>query len=471
MHIIDAITDEQLFRPFLADAEGSISSWYPWLTAIRALYGLPIPVKRRELIRQVTGRDPAKLPTAGFNTALFLTGRRSGKSRIAAVIGAFEAALAGHEKKLAKGEMGVVPVFSPTKKQSRIVRQYLRAVFDTPLLQGEVTEETKEGFALRNGNLIEILTGDFRTARGYTLLAAIVDEIAFFGIDDEAKVKSDTELVRAIKPSLATTNGRLIAISSPYARKGWCYKTHSKNFGNDAGRTLVVQCPSRTLNPTLAQRIVDEAIAEDMQAAKSEYLGEFRDDIAAFLPREVIEALVVANRFDLMPNDKRRYVAFVDLSGGRGDDAGLAIAHRAEGKIILDRLRQYKPPFDPRHVIKQMAEELRRFGIRRVTGDNYAADFCAMGFQGEGILYTKSEKAKSALYLELLPILCAGEIELLDNAVLVNQLAGLERRTRSGGKDNIDHSAGQHDDLANVVAGVAVVASQKVLHVGAFGAH
>ena len=177
--------------------------------------------------------------------------------------------------------MGVVPIFSPTKKQSRIVRGYLRACFDTPLLRQEVKDETKEGFLLRNGNLIEILSGDYRTARGYTLLAAIVDEIAFFGIDDDAKVKSDTELVRAIQPSLATTGGRLIAISSPYARKGWCFKTHEKNFGNNAGRVLVVNCPSRTLNPTLSQSVVDDAMAEDMQAAKSEYLG----DSATILPR------------------------------------------------------------------------------------------------------------------------------------------------------------------------------------------
>ena len=37
---------------------------------------------------------------------------------------------------------------------------------------------------------------------------------------------------------------------------------------------------------------------------------------------------------------------------------------------------------------------------------------------------------------------------------LIDQLANLERRTRSGGKDVIDHPHGCHDDVANVVAGV-----------------
>jgi hypothetical protein len=93
---------------------------------------------------------------------LFLTGRRSGKSRIAAVIGAYEAALAGHETKLAKGERGVVPICAPTKAQGRIVKDYLRAIFQTPLLANEVVAETREGFELNNGTRIEILAGDWR---------------------------------------------------------------------------------------------------------------------------------------------------------------------------------------------------------------------------------------------------------------------------------------------------------------------
>ena len=38
---------------------------------------------------------------------------------------------------------------------------------------------------------------------------------------------------------------------------------------------------------------------------------------------------------------------------------------------------------------------------------------------------------------------------------MVNRLASLERRTSRGGKETIDHSPGAHEDVANVVAGVA----------------
>jgi hypothetical protein len=466
MNIKDAIHDKNLFRPFL----GNLSTWQNWFAALSVMYGLPLSPQStvRDCVRQCTGRKCGRLPASGFDTALFLTGRRSGKSRVAALIGAYEAALAGHEKKLSKGEKGIVAVCAPTKQQGRIVKDYLRAIFDTPLLRTEIVTETREGFDLLNGSRIEILAGDWRTVRGYTLLAAIVDEACFFGVEDECKVRSDTELVRAIRPSLATVGGKLVCISTPYAKRGWCYRQWRTNFGNDAGKVLVWNCPSRTMNPTLPQEVVDEALAEDLQAAKSEYLGEFRDDIAEFLPRSLIENLVIPGRVELLPRSEFAYFAFTDLSGGRSDDAALAIAHRAERKVVLDFAKRYRPPFNPQEVVSSMCQELRRYGLRRVTGDNYAAEFVAGAFVGCGIHYTKAEKPKSELYLELLPRLCSGEIQLLDDETMVTQIAGLERRTRSGGRDIVDHPQGAHDDLANVVAGVADMAAKRRLRIGAF---
>jgi hypothetical protein len=52
-------------------------------------------------------------------------------------------------------------------------------------------------------------------------------------------------------------------------------------------------------------------------------------------------------------------------------------------------------------------------------------------------------------------------VQLLDNKRLITQLYGLERRTARGGKDSIDHGPGQHDDVANAVAGALVMAAGK----------
>jgi len=407
------------------------------------------------------------LPRDGFQSSLFLTGRRSGKSRIAAVAGAYEAALAGHEKKLAEGEKGVVAVISPTRRQSKIVRGYIQGIFNaTPLLRREIVRETAEGFDLANGVSIEILAGDYRTVRGFTLLAAVVDEICFFGVESEGKIRNDFELVRALRPGLATVGGKFIAISSPHARRGWAYRTWKRNWGKANPDTLVWNCPSRTMNPTLPQSVVDAALAEDLAAAKSEYLGEWREDVAAYLPRAVVEQSVVSGRLELLPAD-HSYFAFADLSGGRNESAALAIGHRESRKVIVDFLREWKSPFSPQFVVGQMAADLERYGLRRVTGDAYAAEFTVSAFQKEGVSYARAKQNKSELFLELLPRLCSGEIELLDNERVVDQLANLERRTRSGGKDSIDHPPGGKDDLANVVAGVSVAAAKQKIVVGA----
>jgi hypothetical protein len=54
-----------------------------------------------------------------------------------------------------------------------------------------------------------------------------------------------------------------------------------------------------------------------------------------------------------------------------------------------------------------------------------------------------------------LPTINAGLVELLDDAELLRELRGLERRRGSSGRDRVDHRPGAHDDRANAVAGLA----------------
>ncbi len=470
MNIIEAIKEPDAFRPFLADADGEIGSWRNWQVALRCLYGLPITAPYSiNLVRECTGRVTSSLPEDGFNTALFLTGRRSGKSRMAAVVACFEAVLSGKEKLLAPGEQGIVPVVSPTRKQSSLVKSYCHGLFKSaPLLANEVVEETKDGFTLKNGVRIEILTGDWKVVRGFTLLgAAIVDEVCFMSTSEECKV-TDVEICRALVPGLATTNGKLICISSPYARKGWAWEQHRRNFGNDAGTTLVWQAPSQVMNPTLPDYVIRDALAEDPESAKAEYLAQFRSDVGQWLPLEVITNCMVKGRKQLRPQPGTGYVAFADLSGGRNDDSALAIGHRRDRKVVVDYLGRWKPPHNPYEVVREMVDVLRSFRCERIVTDAYGAEWVSRCFVDHRITHERAVKNKSLLYAELLPHLTSGEIELLDDEASINQLANLERRTHQGGKDKIDHPPGGHDDLANVIAGLADLAGFKSQYVGGF---
>ena len=138
----------------------------------------------------------------------------------------------------------------------------------------------------------------------------------------------------------------------------------------------------------------------------------------------------------------------------------LAVAHRDKsGKAVLDCVRERRPPFSPDDVVKEFAATLKSYGIKSVTGDAYGGEWPRERFRKHGIEYAVSEKSRSDLYLELLPLVNAARVELLDEPRLVGQLAGLERRTSRSGKDTVDHRPGGHDDLANSVAGALVTAS------------
>ena len=137
----------------------------------------------------------------------------------------------------------------------------------------------------------------------------------------------------------------------------------------------------------------------------------------------------------------------------------LAICHRElDGRVVLDAVRERKPPFSPEDVVQEFAGLIKAYGIRMVTGDKYAGEWPRERFRRAGIAYDVSDKPKSDIYRDCLPLLNSGKVELLDHNRLVAQLCGLERRTARGGRDSIDHAPGQHDDLANAVAGALLAA-------------
>jgi hypothetical protein len=110
-------------------------------------------------------------------------------------------------------------------------------------------------------------------------------------------------------------------------------------------------------------------------------------------------------------------------------------------------------------VVSEFAADLRRYGLREVTGDFYGGLWPSERFKAHGITYRRSERSKSDIYKELLPRLNAGRIELLDNPRLVAQLVGLERRVGRGGRDSIDHGPGSSDDVINAAAGALLASS------------
>jgi hypothetical protein len=435
------------------------STWAPWFAFLKSFFGLEMSPAELEIFEQCTGRKAP--PAGGFNESWLICGRRAGKSFILALSAVYLAVFRSWVQYLVPGERGLVMVIANDRKQARVIFHYARALLaNVPSLAVLVQRETDEEIVLTNGISIEITTSSFRTVRGYTVVAALLDEAAFFRSEDSAN--PDREILDALRPAMATIPGAVLFVaSSPYSRKGIVFDAHKRYYGKD-GSVLVWQADTRTMNPSVPQSFIDDQYARDPASAAAEYGAQFRSDVEALLTLEVVEAVTIHGRYELPRMSGTSYLAFVDPSGGSADSMTLAIAHRdKDGRAVLDAVRERKPPFSPESVVAEFSELLKSYGVHRVTGDRYAGEWPRERFRVHGITYIPAEASKSDFYRDCLPLFNSGKIELLDLPRLSTQFVGLERRTARSGKDSIDHAPGAHDDIANAAAGALVLVGAK----------
>jgi len=448
----DALIDPNLLGNVLAGP-----SWRTWRALLLATMGERLKPGELEIFRRFTG-GRTQAPPSRVEEAAFVIGRRGGKDRAASVLACYLAALVDWSRVLVRGERGLVLCIGPDQRQAKITRDYIEGAFDhSPIMSTMIVGRTADAIELSNRISIEVRAASFRRLRGVTCVAVIATEAAFWQTD-EGGLNPDSEILNAVRPSLATTGGPLIIISSPYARRGEVWDLYRRHYGPQGDPLiLVAQGTSRDFNPTLPESVIARALERDHAAASAEYLAQFRTDIESFIAREVVEGCTVPNRRELPAVSGLSYVAFTDPSGGSSDSFTLAIAHRdRSGRGILDLVREVQPPFSPEQTVETFAAVLKFYGVAQVTGDHYAGEWPREQFRKHGIAYEPAEQNRSQIYGELLPLLNSGRLELLDHARLAAQLCNLERRTSRGGRDSIDHPPHAHDDVANAVAGALV---------------
>jgi hypothetical protein len=455
-------------------------SWGAWRTIAKCLdgEGASLTPDERRAFEALTGRTrpPREKPAELF----VIAGRRSGKSRFA---GACGVRAASRQYPLAPGETAVVGMAAADRDQARVVLQYATAPFREepalrPLvrprsgwqaLRDLVAREHRWGVDLVTGVSIEVRTSHFGKIRGRTFALAVADEAAFWAAEDGSNPAS--EVLGAIRPGLVTLGGQLVVISTPWAKSGPLYDAFTKHFGQDDDRVLVVKAPSQALNPCIPEAVVREALDRDETAARSEWLGEFRNDLESFISQEAIRRVVVPGRTELAPRlgEEGDYAGFLDAADGAGQDSfTAAVCHleREEDEqgvagrtlVVLDAVREIRPPFNPTPAAATIAAFLKSYGLTEVWGDRWARSWVAEAFARYGLALWPCPQTKSELYGNFLPLVTTVSVELLDHPRLLAQLHALERRPGASGRDSIDHGrATGHDDVINSVAGAAVM--------------
>jgi hypothetical protein len=453
--VLKSMTDKRMFGPHFTPA----SSWHPWQTVLKVLFGVALTDDEMPLFKASTGRS--KVFAGALTEAWLLCGRRSGKSRILSLVAVALAAFKDYGPFLAPGERAVVAVLAADRDQAQTIFGYVKALLaETPMLRSLIERETADEITLTNRVVIGIYTSSYRSIRGRTLAAALCDEAAFWRSDDSRNPAE--AVIRALRPSLSTIPGApLLLASSVYAKSGTVYEAYARHWGRDVSSVLCWKSDTETMNPSFRAEIIAEAYATDSVDAASEYGSVFRTDVSAFLADADIDAAIVRDRRSLPLNLGYRYFAFADLAGGRIDAAAISVAHREGNRVVVDRVDAVPAPFNPEDAIARFAIILSSYGLNRVTGDNYSADFVVAAFARHGIGYVPSELSKTDIYTQVLPLFTAHLVELVDLPQLEGQLRQLERRPRSSGHDAIDHPRGGSDDLANACAGACDLASRQ----------
>ena len=146
-----------------------------------------------------------------------VVGRRGGKTRALSVLICYLACLCKYS--LVAGETGVALCLAPDQTQAKIILDYCSAnIMGSKILSQQLVNVVKQTIELKGNIQIQVKAADYRTLRGPSYITAVLDESAFFYIEDS--VNPNSEIVRAVTPALSTTGGMLVLSSSPYMKKG-----------------------------------------------------------------------------------------------------------------------------------------------------------------------------------------------------------------------------------------------------------
>ena len=118
----------------------------------------------------------------------------------------------------------------------------------------------------------------------------------------------------------------------------------------------------------------------------------------------------------------------------------MGIAHREkDNTVLLDMVFEKRPPFNPSEKTEEIAALLKTYGLSQITGDRYAAQWVVEAFHKVGIKYLQSERDRSQIYLDTLPLFTAGRARLIDSPRLVSQFSALGAAHVLDGRDRVDH--------------------------------
>lgn len=444
------------------------ASFSKWRIVLKAAWALPLTSEELEIFKFHTDRE--KPPSKRVSELIIISGRRSGKTRIASIISSYMASQDWSDF-LVEGEDCYCYVISTKMRKGRGPMSYMKAIFKNHLNKlVESKGYLDELIRLKSGVLIEVQPSNNISVRNDTAIFACLDEVGHWHSNPWSANQGE-EVVKSLKPAMLTLRGRgmIVGISSPFARQGWLWQQLDKHYGKEEDNRLIWVSDTVSMNPLVDREIIAEAFEEDPVHARSEY-GEggkiyFRADLEGYLEKEELMSITVPERYNLLPQPDIQYVGFIDPSTGKQDAFTACIAHGHEDKIIIDRLLELPAPHNPNDAVDDFSAILKQYNVFKVCGDRVGGNYTSSRFLKHGIFYDDSNcPTKTEIYIRFQAIAKTQRIELLDHKRLRVQAESLIRRVGRSIGESISHPEGGHDDLINAVGGASFLVAEDMVH-------
>ena len=192
-------------------------------TTLDALRADPPEIMRRAEMAPDDWQSAALASTA--TQTLVLASRQIGKSALAAALALRTAILQPRAPVL---------LLSPTLRQSGELFRKVLDLFNALGRPVGVLTETALRLELSNGSRIISLPGTEGTIRGFSGVAMLI-------IDEAARVADP--LYFAVRPMLAVSRGRLVALSTPFGKRGWFHDAWFSTEPWERVQVMAEQCP------------------------------------------------------------------------------------------------------------------------------------------------------------------------------------------------------------------------------------
>lgn len=336
------------------------------------------------------------------------------------------------------------------------------------------------------------------TLRGKNSIIVVMDEMAFF-IDNAGRF-SGTEVYKALTPSISSfqRDGKVLCISSPYAKYGAFYDRFVYSF-EQPDLTLTFKMYSSMANPTIPTEILAASRRRDRSSFMSEYGGEFSDSVLGWVDDEnELRGCITLPEPPKKGMPDVEYFMGIDL-GFKNDGTALAIVHKDNDrqKICLDyadvwysgssdvwemdnsiyhQCDKYShlPMLQMSDIISEIKDCHRWFPLKGGIFDQHNGYALGELLRGAMLSQIKMQDFNDILNCEVYRLLkrlyAEGILELYKHPVLIPEMLTLEAERKSpsrsgtkvvtaedaGGKGKIivraPHRTGCHDDITDAVA-------------------